>query len=357
MALSKLLGNGLPSFLELCFSLASFIQSKADYSLFTRRQVDVFMVLLVYVDDVLIDCNDKVEIDRFEVMLDDKFKLKDLGDSKYFLGLEVARLDKGIALCHRKYTLEVLNDAGMLGCKPAKTPMEQSLKLSKLEGEELNDPSSYRRLVGRLLYLTITRPNITFDVHKFSQYMSRPRKPHLDAAYRILQYLKSEPGKGLMFSSKTDLHLKGFVDADWALCSDTRKSMTGYSIFIGDSLVSWKSKKQSTVSRSSVEVEYKATVVATYCHVVKDKVLERVIKPNYVRTHCQLADMLTKALGYNQFSNLVGKMGMINIHTPVALEREYQSVESVEHKEVARSEDVRAVELDQNNKHCINDIR
>ena len=106
------------------------------------------MFLLVYVDDVLIACNDKTEIDRFKVLLDDKFKLKDLGDLKNFLGLEVARSNKGIALCQRKYTLEVFNDAGMLGCKLAKTPMEQSLKVSQLE--EIGRASCRERVSPRV---------------------------------------------------------------------------------------------------------------------------------------------------------------------------------------------------------------
>ena len=131
-----------------------FIQSKADYSLFTRQTDQSFLIILVYVDDVLVASDNKDEIAQFKLLLDQKFKLKDLGDLKYFLGLEVARSDQGIALCQRKYVLELLNDAGYLGCKPAKTPMEQNLKLSKYEGEELKDPSLYRRMIGRLLYLT-----------------------------------------------------------------------------------------------------------------------------------------------------------------------------------------------------------
>ncbi|XP_030963557.1 uncharacterized protein LOC115984677 [Quercus lobata] len=247
--------------------LLGFTQSKADYSLFIKKNSTSFIALLVYVDDILIASDNKQAVDELKILLDQKFKLKDLGDLKFFLGLEVARTTDVINLCQRKYTLEVLGDAGMLGCKPAKVPMDQNLKLSKYEGKELQDPSSYRRLIGRLLYLTITRPNITFAVNRLSQFMAHPREPHLLTAHKVLQYLKSSPGKGLFFSSKSELHLKAFADADWASCPDTRRSVTGFCVFLGESFISWKSKKQQTVSRSSTESEYRSMAVAV-CEII-----------------------------------------------------------------------------------------
>ena len=240
---------------KFCFVLKQigFKQSKADYSLFTRKFDNSFIALFVYVDDILIASNNVREVEALKVSLDKHFKLKDLGGLKYFLGLEIDRSEKGISLCQRKYALEILNDAGLLACKPSKIPMEQNLKLSKLQGALLPDPEVYRRLVGRLLYLTITRLDIACPVHKLSQFMSKPRKPHLDAAYKVLQYIKGCPGQGIFLSTSSDFHLKAYTDADWASCIDTRRSTTGYCIFLGDSLISWKSKKQSIVSRSSVE--------------------------------------------------------------------------------------------------------
>ncbi|XP_068316422.1 secreted RxLR effector protein 161-like [Pyrus communis] len=175
----------------------------------------------------------------------------------------MARSSQGISISQRKYTLDILDEAGLLGAKPTKFPMEEILKLSQMEGQALHDASKYRRLIGKLIYLTITMPAISYVVHILSQYMQQPRKPHLEAVHRLVRYLKWAPGQGFLFPSKWDLMLVGYYDADWARCPLTRRSVTGYCIFLGGALVSWKTKKQRTISRSSAKVEYCAMASAT----------------------------------------------------------------------------------------------
>ena len=235
-----------------------FIQSKAEYSLFTRGHGGTFMTLLIYVDDIIIPGPNVNQISEVKTGLHSKFKLKDLGPLKYFLGLEIVRSPTGIIVCQRQYTLQLLEDFGFLTLKPNSNPMNPRESLQAGNSDLLDDPTSYPRLVGRLLYLTITRPDITFAVHTLSQFLSVPRSSHLKATHHLLRYLKGEPGMGLFFSAASSLQVRAFSDDDWATCPDSRRSITGYCVFLGDSLISWKSKKQHIVSHSSAEAEYRA---------------------------------------------------------------------------------------------------
>ena len=228
-----------------------FLQSKSNYSVFTMVNKGSISILLIYVDDILIASNDVDAVNVFKQFLDNKFKLKDLGTLKYFLGLEVARTTKGLSLCQRKYTLEFLSEIGLLASKPTNIPMEQSAKFSNSIGEDAPDPALYRRLIGKLLYLTLTQPDICYAVHKLSQFMAAPKVPHLQATYRILKYLKRSPDHGLFLFAKLELKLKSYCDVDWATCPDTRRFVSSFYIFLGESLISWKCKKQHAVSRSS----------------------------------------------------------------------------------------------------------
>ncbi|XP_013617372.1 PREDICTED: uncharacterized mitochondrial protein AtMg00240-like [Brassica oleracea var. oleracea] len=130
-------------------------------------------------------------------------------------------------------------------------------------GELLENPKVYRKLMGRLMYLAITRPDIAYALTKLCQYSSKPRDAHLAAVHKILRYLKGTIGQGVFYEANGQLTLRGYADADWGSCRDTRKSITGYAMFIGDSLVPWRSKKQHTISRSTAEAEFKALADAS----------------------------------------------------------------------------------------------
>lgn len=193
------------------------------------------------------------------------FRIKDLDTLKYFLGLEVAYSVAGI-LCQWKYCPDLATNFGVLGSKPISTLMDNTLRLHQDSGPLLLDPLPYKRLIGRLIYLTNTRPHIAFTTQQLSQFMSLPpTQTHLRAATRVLKYLKGCPRKGLSFSRESPIQILGFSDADWATCIDSSKSITWYCFFLGSSLISWKAKKQNTVSRSSSssEAKYRALTSTT----------------------------------------------------------------------------------------------
>lgn len=195
--------------------------------------------------------------------LSSHFAMKDLGSLHYFLGVEAVRTTSTLKLTQSKSIVSILSRMNMLDCKPCSTPVKMGRKLSLYDGTLLDDPTSYRQIVGALLYLTLTRPDIMYAVQQVCQFMHSPRDTHLQAVKRILRYLKGTINFGISFISTSSSTLTGYVDSDWAGCPDRRRSTMGHCIFLGANPISWSTKKQVTLSQSSTEAEYKALSSAT----------------------------------------------------------------------------------------------
>ncbi len=159
--------------------------------------------IIIYVDDLIITGNSNENIFDLKKLLKQEFEMKDLGKLHYFLGIEVIQYPKGIWLLQRQYALNKLSKYGMTGCKPISIPLEQNVKLSADEGDLVEDITMYRRIVGSLIYMTITRPNLSYAVGVVSQFMQTPRKPHLDAVRRILRYIKHTLHCGIFYETKS----------------------------------------------------------------------------------------------------------------------------------------------------------
>ncbi|GJU45727.1 uncharacterized mitochondrial protein-like protein [Tanacetum coccineum] len=239
------------------------VTSYVDTSLFTLNSTQRFITILVYVDDIIIAGNDKACIQQIKAHLNDKFSIKDLGSIHYYLGIEFLRNKEGLALTQRKYAIELVKYVGLLDTKPSATPLDPNAKLSMDNGDSLPDPSYYRTLVGKLLCLTITRPDLAFAAQALSQFLQQPKTIHMKALIKVLRYAMLSTGQGLIFPTTNNLNLTTYCDSDWASCPFSRRSITGYGIFLGPCLISWQSKKQLVVSRSSTEAEYRALADST----------------------------------------------------------------------------------------------
>ncbi|KAL0373953.1 UNVERIFIED_CONTAM: Retrovirus-related Pol polyprotein from transposon RE1 [Sesamum radiatum] len=193
-----------------------------------------------------------------ELHLDGLFTIKDLGAARFFLGLQIARSDVGLHLHQSKYIHDIVSDAGLLDAKSVTTPFSLGLKLSQDSGAALFDPEPYRRLVGRLLYLGFTRPDISYCVQQLSQFIQQPCEGHSRAALHVVRYLKGTPTTGLFFPASNSFQLRAFCDADWATCSDSRRSLTGFCVFLGDALVFWITKNNPLCPSSLAEAEHRS---------------------------------------------------------------------------------------------------
>ncbi|RVW69976.1 Retrovirus-related Pol polyprotein from transposon TNT 1-94 [Vitis vinifera] len=316
---------------------SGLVCSTADHSVFYHHNsLGQCIYLVVYVDDIVITGSDQDGIQKLKQHLFTHFQTKDLGKLKYFLGIEIAQSSSGVVLSQRKYALDILEETGMLDCKPVDTPMDPNVKLVPGQGEPLGDPGRYRRLVGKLNYLTITRPDISFPY-------TRPR---------------------CVVRNRGHTQVVGYTDADWAGSPTDRRSTSGYCVFIGGNLISWKSKKQDVVARSSAKAEYRAMTLATCeliwlrhllrelrfgkdeqmklicdnqaalhiasnpvfhertkhievdCHFIREKIASGCVATSFVNSNDQLADIFTKSLRGPRIKYICNKLGAYDVYAP-----------------------------------------
>ena len=239
-----------------------FSEFKMDYSLFTYNSDTLHVFVLVYIDDIIIKGSDSQAVHYFIDQLQNVFPIKDLGELSYFLGVEALRNQAGLHMRQTKYITDLLNNTYMLGARPLRCPSSSGSKLSSTAVERLENPTEYRQVVGALQYCTITRPDISYSVNQLCQFMHSPRELHWIAIKRVLRYLKGTIEFGLLYTPGT-ITMHAYCDFNWAGNPDDRRSTTSYGVFLGTNLISWCNKKQSVVSRSSTEAEYRSMAHTT----------------------------------------------------------------------------------------------
>nr|GEU96267.1 putative RNA-directed DNA polymerase [Tanacetum cinerariifolium] len=292
-------------------------QSNLDHILFLRHIGDRVTCLIIYVDDMIITGNDESEIKKLKEGLCAEFKMKDLGNLRYFLGIEVMRSPHGIFICQKKYILDLLAETRMIDCKPADTPMITNQKLFMKTKAKLDNRDMYQRMVGKLINLSYTRSDIAYAVGVVSQFMHQPQVDHMHAVLRIVRYLKGTTSHGVLFKTNGHLNIQIFTDADWAGVKGNKRSTSGYFSLVGGLVEAlWIRKLVSETGFSPKEsirimsdnkadiqisenlVQHDRTKhVEVDRYFIKEKLEAGIIKLAFVKSEDRLADILTKAVG------------------------------------------------------------
>ncbi|GJW45315.1 retrovirus-related pol polyprotein from transposon TNT 1-94 [Tanacetum coccineum] len=344
-----------------------FSKGTVDPTLFIRRQGKDILLVQIYVDDIIFASTTPELCDQFSKIMCSKFKMSMMGKISFFLGLQISQSPRGIFINQSKYALESLKKYGMESSDPVDTPMVEKSKLDEDTQGKAVDPTHYRGMVGTLMYLTASRPDLTFVVCMCARYQAKPTEKHLHAIKRIFKYLRGTINRGLWYLKDSSIALTAYADADHAGCQDTRRSTSGCMQLLGDRLVSWSSKRQKSAAISSTKAEYIAlsgccaqvlwmrsqltdyglgfNKIPMYCdnksaialccnnvqhsrskhidirfHFIKEQVENGVVELYFVNTEYQLADIFTKALGRERIEFLINKLGMRSF-TPETLKQ------------------------------------
>lgn len=196
-----------------------------------------FLALVIYMDDILIMISNNQFLQDTKNFLHSLFTVKDLEMTKYFLGIELLQQQEGTFISQAKYISDIVTDAGLRDCSHIASPVDFINDLTRT-GKVISNAEVYKRLVGRLLYLNFTRPYISYITQQLSQFMQHPNEHHMQAALRVLKYLKESKTYGLFYLANTTLNISGYCDCDWASCKISRRSLSGFCLFLGESLVS-----------------------------------------------------------------------------------------------------------------------
>ncbi|KAC9923453.1 hypothetical protein E3N88_45071 [Mikania micrantha] len=248
--------------IESYFLREGFQKSKYDHTFFLKKNVEGLVIVSLYVDDLIYTGNDKAMCENFKLSMMREFEMTNLGKMKYFLGVEVNQNEDGIKMNQKKYASDVLKRFHMWEVNGVKNPIVPGTNVTKTGDDNKVNDSFYKSLVGSLMYLTVTRPDIMYAVSFISRFMADPREEHMQISKRILRYVKETFDYGLVYRRRVPFKLQVFTDSDYARDTDDRKSTSGYVCILSNAAISWSSRKQEIVTLSSTEAEY---VAATSC--------------------------------------------------------------------------------------------